>query len=135
MYLIKGPVIFFDGYCNLCNGFVHWIVKRDRKGIFQFAPLQSDAAYDLLPEELTSVQEPDTVILLHNHEISVRSEAVIRILRMLRLPWSAFSYARFIPLKIRERMYIYIASNRYRWFGKREECIIPDQNMEERFLR
>ncbi|MFM2139290.1 MAG: hypothetical protein RJA57_1597 [Bacteroidota bacterium] len=128
------PVILFDGVCHLCDRWVRFVLERDRKGLFRFAPLQSTAAKDLLASHGLSEQFPDTVILFENGKCHTRSTAALRILRRLRGGWSLLYGLIIIPPFIRNSVYRWIARNRYRWFGKREECMVPDQKWAERFL-
>lgn len=128
------PVILFDGVCHLCDRWVRFVLERDRKGLFRFAPLQSTAAKDLLASHGLSEQFQDTVILFENGKCHTRSTAALRILRRLRGGWSLLYGLIIIPPFIRNSVYRWIARNRYRWFGKREECMVPDQKWAERFL-
>jgi predicted DCC family thiol-disulfide oxidoreductase YuxK len=131
------PVILFDGVCNLCNGFVQFVIKRDKQGIFKFSALNSKVAAELLsklndgrlPAEL-----PDTVVLIMDGQIFLKSEAAIRILKKLKgLKWLGTIY-RFFPLKFRDWIYDFVASRRYRWFGRKDHCMIPSPETANRFL-
>ena len=126
--------ILFDGVCNLCNGFVQFVIARDPAARFRFAPLQSPAADALLREAGVSSPLPDSVVLVEDGSIFVRSDAALRIARGLRFPWPlAFGFT-VVPRAIRNRVYDLIAARRYRWFGRRETCMVPTPDLARRFL-
>ena len=113
--------ILFDGVCNLCNGAVDFILKRDKKKQFRFVPLQSDVGKELV--EIFHIPfETDSMILIFQDKIYTESDAAIKIAGLLSAPWSWFSAFKIIPLKFRNGIYKWIAKNRYRWFGKRKTC-------------
>ncbi|MBI3737348.1 DUF393 domain-containing protein [Candidatus Sumerlaeota bacterium] len=126
------PIIFFDGVCGLCNRFVDFVIRRDNKQIFKFAPLQGETARQLPPVSV----KPDewSMILLDEHGTHLGAEAAIEILRRLGGVWKAATIARFMPFSVRNWGYRLIARNRYRWFGRREVCRIPSPPETERFL-
>ena len=125
------PIILFDGYCNLCNGAVNFVVRHDRKHQFRYVPLQS-----LVGKKLTSLfavpEEVDSVVLISKGRMSIESDAGINILEILGFPWKIFALVRFVPKNTRDRIYRWIARNRYRWFGRRSYCRVP--TAEERIL-
>jgi len=126
-------VILFDGVCNLCNGFVQFVIARDPGGRFQFGPLQSEAAQRLLASAPPS--PGDSVVLIEDGRAFTRSTAALRILRRLTFPWP-FAYAAIlIPRPIRDAVYDVVAGNRYRWFGRRDRCMVPTPEVRKRFLR
>ena len=126
-------IIIFDGVCNLCNGFVRFVINRDREGYFQFSPLQSEFSKRQLADYKAG-QLGDSVVLLEHGRVFVKSTAVIRILSKLNgVRWLGRLYRIFSP-KTRDRIYDWIARNRYRWFGKKESCIIPNKNLQKRFI-
>ena len=126
------PIVFFDGVCGLCNRFVDFVIKRDRKQVFLFAALQSDRAARLLPETLAG--NDDTVVLLHEGATLVRSEAVLRIVGLMGLPWSALTAFRIVPGAILDRLYDAVARRRFSIFGRREVCRVPAPEERSRFL-
>lgn len=128
------PVILFDGVCNLCNSTVAWIIRRDRKARFRFASLQSQAATDLLAHAAPNQPPPDSIILLDARGVRTRSDAAIGIAAHLGFPYSLATLARAVPAALRDRAYDLIARNRYRWFGRRESCMIPSPALRARFL-
>ena len=135
------PIILFDGYCNLCNKSVDFILRHDRKHQFRFASLQSGKAKDLLKEinsekEIASrhLQLPDSVILIVDGNIYTESTAALQIIGILGFPWNLLYVFTIVPLKWRDGIYRWIARNRYRWFGKKETCRIPNKEEREYFL-
>jgi predicted DCC family thiol-disulfide oxidoreductase YuxK len=130
-------VILFDGVCNLCNRTVQTIIKHDPSGYFRFAALQSDAASKLLTKagfDNGFTAQPNSVVLIEDNSVFTKSEAVIRILSHLKgMSFASFFY-KLMPARLRESLYDYIAKKRYRWFGRREKCMIPSPDLSERFL-
>ena len=129
----QNPIILFDGVCNLCNGTVDFLLKRDCKKQFRFASIQSESAKLLIRKFQISV-ETDSVILIKSNQVYFESDAAIEIAGMLPFPWKMAVIFRFIPKKMRDSIYRWIAKNRYRWFGKRDICRIPDPSEKESFI-
>lgn len=129
----KQPVILFDGVCNLCNGTVDFLIKRDRKKQFRFAALQSGTG-KLLIQQFKIPENSDSVILIKSETVFFKSDAVLEIAGMLPYPWEIAIFLKLIPKKIREKLYDRIAKNRYSWFGKREICRIPTAEEREFFF-
>ena len=130
---IKYPQVLFDGVCNLCNGTVDFILKHDRKKQFRFASLQSKTGEKKM-EEWNIEPEMDSVILISNNKIYFESEAVLGISKLLPFPWNVMVIFKVIPVKLRDKIYRWIAKNRYRWFGKRKKCRIPSPEERIYFL-
>lgn len=128
----EGPVVLFDGYCHLCSNTVQWIMRRDRRKVFRFAPLQSEVAAALAGRERT--QPTDTILLYESGKVFSRSTAALRLLRYLPGLWPAAYWAIIIPRPVRDAVYSWIAANRYRWFGRRQQCFLPDAADRDRFL-
>jgi predicted DCC family thiol-disulfide oxidoreductase YuxK len=125
-------VLLFDGVCTLCNGFVQFVIQRDPAGRFQFATLQSDAARRLLqaaPQPL-----PDTLVLVENGRMFLRSTAALRVARGLKFPWPLAFVLVVVPRPLRDWLYDIVARNRYRWFGRRDVCMVPTPELRARFL-
>jgi len=125
-------IIFFDGICNLCNSSVQFIIKRDKEARFKFITLQSEKARKLL-KPFEDLQE-DSVLYLKNGKLYKRSSAALQICRKLDGLWPVLSVLIIIPRCIRDTVYDWIAKNRYRWFGKRAVCMVPEEGMKDRFL-
>jgi predicted DCC family thiol-disulfide oxidoreductase YuxK len=114
----------FDGVCNLCNGAVDFILKVDRKKQFRFVALQSEAGEKIF--EVHSVPpETDAIVLFLENKAFTGSDAAIEIARLLPFPWKLAVAFKVVPKKTRDKVYRWIAKNRYRWFGERETCRIP----------
>lgn len=127
--------ILFDGVCNLCNGFVQFVLERDPAAYFRFASLQSEAARTLLATHGQQVPPtPETIMLLENGRLYTHSEAALRILRHLRWPWAWLYASILVPRSIRDAVYRLVARNRYRWFGRQEACWLPTPELAARFL-
>lgn len=127
-----GPIVLFDGVCNLCNGSVRFIIRRDLRRRLRFAPLQSETARRLLagaPADL-----PDSLVLVERGRVWTRSSAVLRIAKGLRWPWPLAYALVAIPRPLRDWLYTRVARNRYRWFGRRDDCMVPTPELRARFL-
>lgn len=125
------PVLFFDGVCNLCNSSVQWIIRHDREAKFLFAPLQSAAGAEA---KRALSKDLDSIILRHEGRYFTKSEAALRIAALLGRPWSLLSALKILPSGLRNSLYDFIARNRYRWFGKKESCMLPTPALKQRFL-
>src|SRR5690606_4594553 len=119
------PLILFDGDCNLCNGSVQFVLKRDANATFQFASLQSQAGRAALARVAPGAAVPDSIVLIRGDQLLLKSSAALAIARGLRWPWPVLSVFWLVPYPLRNLIYDWIARNRIRWFGKREECWIP----------
>ena len=128
--------ILFDGVCNLCNGFVQFIIKHDPNGRFRFASLQSEVGRQLLAAHgITTVSaDPESVLLVANGKVYSHSTAVLRILRKLGGMWSLLYAGMLLPRFARDAAYRFVARNRYRWFGREEACMLPTPELAQRFL-
>ncbi len=125
-------IIFFDGVCLLCNGFVDFVLKRDKERLFRFAPLQGETAKGTLPGELS--RSLSTVVLWSQGQILLRSDAALMILQQLGGIYSVVRVCWIVPQFIRDAVYVLIAGRRYHWFGKRESCRLPTADERARFL-
>lgn len=129
----KLPLVLYDGDCNVCDFFVTFILRFDKKTIFQFAPIQGVTAQQYISAAFES-EIPDSVILIEKGLIYTKSTAGLMIIKRLSWPWKAFYPLIFVPKCIRDAVYKYIARNRYRWFGKKDYCRIFSEFDQERFL-
>ena len=127
-------IIFYDGYCNLCNGFVNAIIKLDKKNIFLFAPLNGNNAMNLLKKNNIKNTTIDSVILFNNKSISYKSKAVIEILISLDGVYRILFISKIIPRALLDYLYDIVAKNRYSWFGKQDRCMVPDKKIISKFL-
>ena len=128
------PILLFDGVCNLCNGAVRFAIARDPRARLRFAPLQSDAGRALLLRHDLPPDALETVVLVDGEGVHTRSTAMLRLLRELGPPWSWLWPLVAIPRPLRDALYGWVARNRYRWFGRRAECMIPTPEQRARFL-
>lgn len=127
------PIVFFDGVCNLCSGAVKFIIKRDRKEQFKFASLQSSIAQKWFIR-LGIQKSFESIVYCYNGVFYTRSDAALAIARKMDFPWPLLYGLKIIPKGIRNFIYDYIARNRYRWFGKSDQCMIPTAEISKRFI-
>jgi predicted DCC family thiol-disulfide oxidoreductase YuxK len=120
--------------CNFCNRSVNWIIRRDKPGGFRFAPLQSQAGEALQKRYGLDPSALDTLVLVERGKVYVKSAAALRIVRRLSSPWRAVYALIAVPRPVRDFAYDSFARRRYRWFGKRDECMVPSPKVRERFL-
>ena len=126
--------ILFDGVCNLCNGFVVFIIKRDPDAKFKFASLQSEEGERLQEEFKMDPANITTMVLVENDNYYVKSDAALRILKELNGIWPFLYYFIFVPRPVRDTVYDIVAKYRYRWFGRQDECMVPTPDLKKRFL-
>jgi predicted DCC family thiol-disulfide oxidoreductase YuxK len=127
-------IILFDGVCNLCNTGVKFVIRHDKKKIFQFASLQSQSARQLLHAYGLQTEVVQSFIFIDQEKIYERSSATLHVLAYLPAPWKFLYGLIIIPKFIRDWTYDIVAKNRYKWFGKKEACWIPTPELAERFL-
>ena len=134
------PIVLYDGVCGLCNRSVQFLLKHDKEARFRFASLQSDFARKVLGRHGLDPKDLDTVHVVENYDqpgerVLQRSDAILRAGRELGGFWSASSsVARIVPRPLRDLVYRFVATNRYRVFGKYDTCMLPDPNQRSRFL-
>lgn len=128
------PILLFDGVCNLCNGLVQFIIQRDPEGRFRFTALQSEAGQQLLREAGLDPTSLNTVVMYDGGQFYTHSNVPLQIAWQLGGLWRIFYIFKAIPKWPRDRIYDWIASNRYKWFGKKESCMIPTPDLKQRFL-
>lgn len=131
---MKNPILLFDGVCNLCSGLIRFILTRERDTDIQFVSLQSEKARTIFKEYNIGDHELDSIVFIENGKVFDRSDAVLKVIKHLRNPWRLLSIFIIVPSFIRNEIYSLIAKNRYRIFGKMDNCWIPDQRWHERFL-
>ena len=123
-------IVFFDGVCGLCNGFVDFLVQHDHDRRLRYAPLQGETAATLtqLPRTL------DSVVVVDGQQVLTKSDAALTVLTLLGGPWRLATLARVVPRSIRDAVYDTIARNRYRWFGQQASCRVPTPDEAAWFL-
>lgn len=127
-------IVMFDGVCNLCNGVVRWVIPRNPSNNIKFAALQSVAGQRLLQNHIIDTSAIDSVIVVDGDTVFVESDAALRICQDLRWPWPLLRYLRIIPRALRDTIYRWVARNRYRWFGRRDQCMLPSPAHVQRFI-
>ncbi|WP_409254000.1 thiol-disulfide oxidoreductase DCC family protein [Bacillus sp. SCS-153A] len=126
-------VILFDGVCNLCNGVVQFIIKRDSNAYFQFASQQSTKGIALMEKHHID-SHTDSFYLIDQDRVFMKSTAALEVSRNLDGVWKVFYLGIIIPKFIRDYIYDYIAKNRYKWFGKSDACMLPGPETKNRFI-
>ena len=127
-------IIIFDGICNLCERSVIFIINRDKASIFKFVQAQSKSGLKLQSDLGINAIELQTIILVKNGKTLFKSDAAIEIAKYLDGAWKLIYVFKTVPIFIRDKIYDYIAKKRYRWFGKKNVCMIPTKQLNERFL-
>jgi len=127
-------IVLFDGVCNLCNYSVTLIIKKDKKDIFRFAALQSEIGRHLIQKYHIDTSKLDSILLIEGKYYSYKSTAALRIAKYLKGWYSLFYVFIIFPPIVRNFFYDIIAKNRYKWFGKKESCMIPTPELKAKFL-
>ena len=127
-------VLLYDGVCNLCDGFVQFLLRRDKAGDYYYASLQSDIGRQLLAEHGLDADTLSTVVMIDGDRIYTHSDVGLKIARDLGGFYRLFYSLRHLPLSFRNRVYDWVARNRYRFFGKKETCMLPRPEWRSRFL-
>ncbi len=128
----NGPVLYFDGVCNLCNNVVKWVIKHDKKKIFRFATLQSATGERLMQE--AGIKLANSVLVVCNGRIYSKSTAALQVVKHVGGIYSLLYILVIIPRFLRDRVYTVIARNRYKWFGQQKSCMKPTPELKARFL-
>ncbi|MGK0365999.1 MAG: putative DCC family thiol-disulfide oxidoreductase YuxK [Saprospiraceae bacterium] len=128
------PLLFFDGVCNLCSGFVQFVIERDPTGKFRFASLQSEAGRQVLQDIDMSETELSTVVLLKDGKTYTHSDVALEMSLEIGGLWTLFYVFKIIPKVLRDKIYDWVAVNRYKWFGEKESCWLPTPELQARFL-
>ncbi|HEX6193809.1 MAG TPA: thiol-disulfide oxidoreductase DCC family protein [Chitinophagaceae bacterium] len=128
------PVLYFDGVCNLCNRSVQYIIKKDKKKLFRFASLQGKSGQAMLAKNGIRQDDFNSFILVEGEKIFTRSTAALRVFRLLGGSWKILYVLIIVPRFLRDPVYNWIARNRYKWYGKRDECMVPTAELRDRFL-
>ena len=128
------PIVVFDGVCNFCNYWVNFAIMRDRKQQLKFTTLQGETAKQLLPQYNINPTSLSSVIFIDKGKAYTQSSAAIQISKYLNGGWKLFYGLMIIPKFIRDFFYNIIARNRYKWFGKKESCMVPTPELKNRFL-
>lgn len=131
----NNKIILFDGVCNLCNNSVLFVIKRDKKDLFRYASLQSEIGQQLVRERGIDTSQVDSIILIEpGVAYFTKSDAALEIAQDLGGLWKLSSVFSWIPKSIRDVIYDFVARNRYKWFGKKEACMVPTPELRAKFL-
>ena len=128
------PILLFDGYCNFCNAWVRLIVRRDTAKNILFTPLQSSVGRKMLEEHKIDVNYTESLVFFEEERFSVSSTAALRIYSYLNGWERHLKILTVLPRPLRDAVYRFFAKYRYKWFGRREQCMVPTTELRERFL-
>ena len=131
---MENNILLFDGVCNLCSGFVQFVLRNEKGGEIKFASLQSGIGEQILKQYKVSQKGLESIVFVQDGKAYEKSEAIIKISNLLNRPWSFLPFFRILPVAFRDFIYDIVASNRYRVFGKKEVCWIPDPKWKKRFI-
>ncbi len=128
-------LILFDGVCNLCNSSVNYVIKHDKNDVFRFAPLQGETGIAIIEKFNLDTSQTDSILLYSEDKgLKIKSSAALAIASKLGFPRNLLTIFYIIPTFIRNWVYDYIAKNRYKWYGKKNACMIPTPELKEKFL-
>ena len=125
-------IVFFDGVCNLCQGSVRYLIKHDKKGVLKFASIQGNYAKDFVNE--TEIQSMQSIMFFDGKMLYKKSTAVLKLSSLLGGWHQLLLLGYILPRFVRDWLYNIISKNRYRWFGKKDQCMLPSKGFENRFL-
>ncbi len=128
-------IILFDGVCNLCNGVIQFVIKRDKKDTFRYAALQSEIGAQLIAERAIDTTKVDSIILIEpGVAYFTKSDAALEISKSFGGGWKLLGIFTWIPKSFRDVVYDLIARNRYKLFGRKDACMIPTPELQAKFL-
>lgn len=128
-------IILFDGVCNLCNGAIQFVIKHDKKDIFRYAALQSEIGQKLTQDRGIDTSKLDSILVIEpGVAYYSKSEAALEISKAFGGLWPVFQIFKWVPTSLRDVIYDFVAKNRYRWFGKKDQCMIPTPELQAKFL-
>jgi len=128
------PIILFDGVCNFCNASINFIIRQDKGKIFRFATLQSETGQQILRQNNLPTEEFGSFVLVDNGDVFLKSTAALKVYNKLPWYWKWTQIGWIAPKFLRDAVYNLIAKNRYKWFGKKDSCMIPTPEVRSRFL-
>ena len=128
-------IILFDGVCNLCNSTVQFVIREDKEDVFRFAPLQSELGQRLIRERAINTKEIDSIILIEpDIAYYTKSDAALQIGKSLKRYRTLSRFLMLFPEGLRNFAYDFVARNRYKWYGKKDACMIPSPELKAKFL-
>ncbi len=130
----QGPILLFDGVCNLCNGSVKFVLKHERSATLRFGHLQSQEAVELLRNSNLNPSKLSSMVLIDDGKVLRKSEAAFALSKHLKAPWSWSRVFSILPTSITDFGYDVVAKNRYTWFGKSQDCVLPTAEIRARFI-
>lgn len=130
----KPNIILFDGLCNLCSGFVQFVLKNEKHKNILFTSLQSKVGQVILRENGLKSNTINTIIFIENEKVFTKSKAVLKIMSYMKYPWKSMAILNLVPSKISDLIYDFISKYRYRVLGKKDTCWMPTQELKARFL-
>lgn len=130
-----GGIVIFDGVCNFCDHTVNFILRHEAEAQLLFVPLQTSTGARILRELGFDPEDAKTFVFIDGGRAYSRSAAAVRLARHLRWPWRALTAVWIIPRPLRDYGYSLIAANRYRWFGRKDTCMIPSPEVSQRFVQ
>jgi predicted DCC family thiol-disulfide oxidoreductase YuxK len=128
------PVVLFDGVCNYCNNVINFIIRQDRKKRLRFAPLQSSAGQELLASHALPRGDFESFVFVYKDRAYQKSTAALQLASLLPWYWQWLQVLRIVPPFLRNLVYDLVARNRYKWFGRKETCMVPGPDIRSRFL-
>lgn len=132
--LTYNHIILFDGVCNFCNSTINRIIRNDKKNLFRFAPLQSRFGEKMLKHYNIDTAKTDSIVYIENGKAYIKSSAALRVARKMRGLYPLLFGFIIIPPFLRNIVYDFIARNRYKWFGKKESCMVPTPEVRQKFI-
>lgn len=129
---MNNQIILFDGVCNVCNGFVQFVIRYDEKQIFRFASQQSDTGHQLLNKH--DAPALDSIFLVDGDKVYSKATAILKIVQSFGGGWKLVKILEILPSSVANWVYDVFAENRYKWFGQKEECMIPTPEIRQRFI-
>jgi predicted DCC family thiol-disulfide oxidoreductase YuxK len=131
----RKQLILFDGVCNLCNSSINYVIKHDKNDVFMFAPLQSEVGSQIIAKYNLDTSKTDSILLYSEEKgLKIKSSAALAIASKLGSPRNLLGVFYIVPTFIRNWVYDYVAKNRYKWYGKKEACMIPTPELKAKFL-
>jgi predicted DCC family thiol-disulfide oxidoreductase YuxK len=127
-------IILFDGVCNFCNSSINLIIRKDKKNIFRFAPLQSETGARLTGHYGVDTSTTDSIVYIEDEKAYTKSTAALRIARHMKGLYPMLYAFIIIPRFVRDPVYDIIARNRYKWFGKKDSCMVPTPEVRQKFI-
>ena len=131
---MNSPLLIFDGVCNLCNSSIRFILQHDKNKTFRFSTSQSEFSKNLLVQKNITLSDLSSVILFHNDKFYLKSTAVLRIAKLMNWPFKLLYLFIVVPYPIRDFIYSIISRNRYKWFGKKDKCMVASDELKEQFI-